>query len=130
MKDVDAELAIKRGPGLKDLPQESKRRIYQAMIFMARRPAGIVDADQVILNTYAKILGLEAEAEALAEQAVGERVGLGKGASERDALLTALVDLAAADGVVDDRERRRLKRIFEKLGVDESGIFPSVEDIG
>jgi hypothetical protein len=127
---MDARLAERRAGSLEGLSLNAKRRIYKALAHVARRSDGASEhADEVVLTTYANLLGLNAEAPALRAEALSKqsKLQLGGSEAEQEALLNGLVDLATADGELDDRERRRLRRIFTVLGVDADGVFAAID---
>lgn len=105
---------------LSELPIEARRRIFCALVHIARQPGGGAEAsERVVLSNYAERLGLADEAARLEEEvSSGEHPPLGEGDAEREALVEGLIDVVTADGQLDARERDRFTKILSSLGID------------
>ena len=105
---------------LNALPIEARRRIFCALVHIARQPGGGAEAsERAVLSRYADRLGLSEEAAKLEEEvSSGEPPPLGEGDAEREALLEGLIDVVTADGQLDEHERERFTKILASLGIE------------
>ena len=105
---------------LSELPLDSRRRIFCALVHVARQPGGGAEAsERAVLSRYAERLGLSEEAARLEDEvSSGEHPPLGEGVAEREALLEGLIDVVTADGQLDERERERFTKILASLGLE------------
>lgn len=102
-----------------ELTPQGQRRIYRIMCNVAACDGSVAPSERALLEAAQGRFGLSAEeASALeAEGAAGESLEIGEEKSERDALISAMIEVAAADGRIDAAERKRLVRVAKQIGL-------------
>ena len=101
------------------LPEGAAQRIYRIMCNVATCDGHLDESERKVLDAAVSSFGLGAEeASALeAEGSAGEGIVIGEDPAERQALITAMIDVAAADGRIDSAERKRLVRVAKRIGL-------------
>lgn len=102
-----------------DFTPDGARRIYRIMCNVASCDGSVDPAERTVLEQALARFGIEsAEASSLeAEGLAGEALEIGEDKSERDLLITCMIDVAAADGRIDAAERKGLVRVAKKIGL-------------
>ena len=102
-----------------ELSPEAGRRIYRIMSNVAACDGSVAAAERDVLQAAQARFGIGAEeAQALeAQGAAGEGMEIGEGKSERDTLISCMIEVVMADGRVDAAERKGLVRVAKQIGL-------------
>ena len=100
------------------------RRIYRLMAHMACCDGEYDPREQKVLEEFLESFPIPAaEAEQLMlEGQRGENLSVGKNPVERELLFRLLLDVAAADGVLDKAEKKRLASLGKKIGISTEDL--------
>lgn len=101
-----------------------RRRVYRLLCHLATRKGEIGAKEREVLEQErVSLLVTREEADALeAEGREGQRLDLSKAAPEQRLLLDAMIDLVAADGVLEHEEQRRLLEIAVAAGIPKATV--------
>lgn len=102
-----------------ELSPEARRRIYRVMCNVAACDGSVAAAERDVLQAALKRFEIgPVEAQALeAEGAAGQGMEIGEDKSERDTLITCMIEVVMADGRVDAAERKGLVRVAKQIGL-------------
>jgi hypothetical protein len=112
----------------RSLSENGRRRIYRILCNLAACDGEVDANERRLLDAFREEHGLSpAEAQALeAEGRLGKDLPIGKNPAERELLLDAMIDVAAADGVLAPQEERRLRKIGKKMGIGKEELRDAV----
>lgn len=103
------------------ISEGGRRRIYRLLCNLAACDGSVDPTERAVLDEVLELFEIPA-AEALsleAEGAAGTGLRIGKNPAERSFLLGSMIEVAAADGVLDPHEQRRLKQLAAKVGLTD-----------
>jgi uncharacterized tellurite resistance protein B-like protein len=102
-----------------ELTPEGARRIYRVMSNVAACDGSVAASERDVLDAARARFGISPEdAQALeAEGAAGEGMEIGEEKSERDTLISCMIEVVMADGRVDGAERKRLVSVAKQIGL-------------
>lgn len=106
------------------------RRVYRVLCRLAHCDGDVHPRERTLLETFCRRHRIPAiEAAALeAESAASERLRVGRKPAERELLIHTMLDLVAADGVLDPAEQTRLLRIARAVELPESELAARIEE--
>ncbi|MCA8924129.1 MAG: TerB family tellurite resistance protein [Planctomycetes bacterium] len=112
-----------------ELSANGVRRIYRLMAHMAACDGEYDPREQKVLAAFRETFPLsDDEARALElEGQRGEKLSVGKNPVERELLFELLLDVAAADGVLDRAEKKRLVAFAKRAGVSPAELQRRLE---
>lgn len=112
----------------KPVSHNGKRRIYRILCHLAWCDGEVHPLERELLDAYVAANGIRAdEAESLEEEGKTAReLGVSKRDSERQLMIDALIDLAAADGQLVAAEQKRLLKFGTTIGLSEQEIAARV----
>lgn len=101
-----------------------RRRVYRLLCHLAARKGEIGPKEREVLEQErVSLLVTREEADALeVEGREGTKLDLSKAAPEQRLLLDAMIDLVAADGVLEHEEQRRLLEIAVTAGIPKATV--------
>jgi len=101
-----------------------RRRVYRLLCHLATRNREVGAKEREVLEQErVSLLVTREEADALeAEGREGKKLDLSKAAPEQRLLLDAMIDLVAADGVLEHEEQRRLLEIAVAAGIPRATV--------
>lgn len=114
--------------GERRVSENGLRRIYRALCNLAACDGEVDPSEQRLLDAYCEEHGIgAAEASELeGEGRRGERLDVGKNPDERALMLECMIDVAAADGVLDPQELKRLRRLSKVMGIDKEELTEAI----
>jgi tellurite resistance protein len=103
------------------ISEGGRRRIYRLLCNLAACDGNVDPTERAVLDDVLEHFQIpQAEAKSLeAEGAAGSGLRIGKNPAERLFLLGSMIDVAAADGVLDPQEQRRLGQLAAKVGLSD-----------
>jgi hypothetical protein len=106
------------------------RRVFRILCWLAWCDSELVLPEVELLETLREEYGLsQADASQLMEEAKrGESLRVGRRAAERELLLTDLVGVAAADGVLDPAQQRGLELLAPQLGYRYADLVRQIQE--
>ena len=107
-----------------DLSPLGARRIYRIMCNVAGCGGSIAPSEQAVLDAAAERYGINAEeAATLLAEGLGQgKLEIGEDPLEREALIAAMIDVAAADGRLDRAESKRLVQAAKEIGLSRDDL--------
>ncbi|MCA8925090.1 MAG: TerB family tellurite resistance protein [Planctomycetes bacterium] len=106
-----------------ELSENGKRRIYSVLVRVANADGHIDVTERALLERVAGAYGIAPdEAQRLEREAPTAEWRIGNADVERRALARGMVQVAAADGVLDPRELELLKRIAAAVGLPAAAL--------
>jgi uncharacterized tellurite resistance protein B-like protein len=118
--EVDCKLEYKDAAESPDaISLGGARRIYRILANLAFCNGSIGASEREVLETVQEYFEIEAEeAESLEQEGRrGHGLRVGSGSAERSYLIGCMLDVAAADGVLDSEERRTLRTFAKAVGL-------------
>lgn len=114
--------------GERQVSENGLRRIYRALCNLAACDGEVDPSEQRLLDAYCEEHGIGAEeaSELEGEGRRGERLDVGKNPDERALMLEAMIDMAAADGVLDPQELKRLRRLSKLTGIGKDELTEAI----
>ena len=112
------------------ISENGKRRIYRVLCNVAGSDGEIGGVERDLLQRVAVFFGLGAEeAEKLERKGLAKKgLRVGKSPTERDYLVKALIEIAAADGQLSKRQEKRLYAVAKLIGLPEADLHKRLKD--
>ena len=110
------------------LDDDGRNRIYSLLFWMACCDEELHPREREALDRWAGLLGVSEQARL--EEEVRQRTPLHLNATkpELDLLVRGLVEIVAADGVLDPAEQQRLSTLADLLGITQQAIEASLRE--
>jgi hypothetical protein len=110
------------------LTKNGTRRVYAALCAVARMSGGVSTRQRDELCDYQDFLGIDDDlAEDLEDGASATELKVGKRADEQTFLMSAMIDMAVADGFLGGHEEKLLVAIGRRMGLDRAQLGLRVE---
>ena len=102
------------------LSQRARERTYRIMAYLSRVDGVIDEREATILEEWRSSLGLDIHraTELQREASESKSLRIGKSEAERSTLIRGIVAIVAADRVLDEKEKRRIRKLAKDLGED------------
>lgn len=106
------------------------RRVYRVLCRLAWCDGQVDPRERIVLETFCRRHRIaRSEAEALeAEAAESERLRVGRKSAERELLIETMLEVVAADGVLDPAEQARLQRIARAVELPEAQLAARIAE--
>ena len=112
-----------------DVSPNGLRRIYRVLVHLASGSGRIGEDERRLLDGFCEDHAIAPkEARSLEREATEPgRISVGKRPAERELLIERALELIAADGVLDEDERRTLRKLAEVIDHDFAELEQRVE---
>lgn len=110
-----------------ELSHNGKRRVYRVLVRVAGADGSVAPSERAILERVVAAYGISsAEAQSIEAEPHDTEIRIGKSEVEHRALARGMVQVAAADGVLDPGEAHLLHRLAEAVGLPRASLDAAI----
>lgn len=111
------------GDGWERVSASGVRRVYRLLCHIAHCDHELHPRERALLDRYRQRFGLSlAEAASLEEEGKRREIRMGRHQHEQHMLMSAMVDVAAADGRLERSEHKRLLKVAGAIGLQQAEL--------